>query len=519
MADAMNVLNNIIREELPFVIHESLPEIAPIFSSIQQTSENVIRDKGIGRGWKVEHLFNTGIAGLLEYGAPGGPDMTSITGSQVGLLAQGSAAANLAIFPTATESPHGAELKRELTLHKMVGNFSLPATWMQADALTATQIKKVARDVKAVGQLRALIEAASFFSHNVSDGTYDVKALGRISSIAEVTPATNYVDITIDEEYGRIHNFRVGMRIDITADSAGVIQTGTATDGTDVRNYAATNVYVQLLVTSVDYLSKVVRVVGINSSTGAVAAYASGDWGSGQAAAADDWIVLANCSKYTAGARPIHSWGLNDWTKSSGTIMGGAAAAEALDLDTYHQFKSQVVAVNAPLTDDVLNRYIAGFMDAYPGSTIDSIITTQGVTQKYIEQPSLYNNRQVFDRTGKALKLVGGWAMVEYAFNGKMLNWVISPMCLKKTLYGCKLAGGNLKRYVPPRIGGSDNRVGAEIEFLAPLGGHTGIFKIAHASSGAPQDLVEAPFWQYVLRAPVDVKGVKLTGLTESTLT
>ena len=199
--------------------------------------------------------------------------------------------------------------------------------------------------------------------------------------------------------------------------------------------------------------------------------------------------------------------------------MGGAAAAEALDVDVYSQFKSQVVAVNGPLTDTVMNNYIGGFLDAYPGQTLDTIITTQGVTMKYIENTTLWNSRQIYDRTGKTVDVAGGWDEVTYSFNGRKLTWMISPTALKKRLYGLKLGGGNIKRYVPPRVGGVDGRVSAELEFLAPLGGHRGIFKVAHASSGASMEMLEAPFWEYKLIAPVDVKGVKLTGLTESTMT
>jgi len=60
--------------------------------------------------------------------------------------------------------------------------------------------------------------------------------------------------------------------------------------------------------------------------------------------------------------------------------------------------------------------------------------------------------------------------------------------------------------------------MGQEIEFLAPLGGHGGVFMVAHASSGAPQELLESPFWYYCLIAPRDPRGVLLTGLTEATM-
>lgn len=523
---AIAVIDNFIREELPRVIHESLPALAPIYNQIQSTSMDVARDKGLGRGWLVTHLYATGVAGLMEYANPAGPDFTSITGNQVGHMAIGTAQTNVAIFPSASESPHTSSIKRQLALHMMVGNFSIPVTWMQADTLTATQIKQVARDIKAVGDLRALIEASSFFAYTATDQNDDpVDVLGRVSTITEVS-TTNYVDIVIDEQYGRISNFRVGMRIDVVADNSDSDgpETGTDTDGTDIRNASTDTNYVHLIITSVDYLSKTVRVVGINNATGAVEAYGSTHgWTSNQSnpPVADDWLVLSKCTQFsTSGtARPMMTWGLEDWIKGSGYIMGGSSGTAGLDLDTFHQFRSQVVAVNGPLTDSVMNGYIGGYLDAYPGQSLDTIITTQGVTLKYLEQPALYNNRMTYDRTGKALNVAGGWQDVSYSFNGRELRWIISPMCLTKRLYGCKLGGGNIKRYTPPKVGGMDSRIGGEVEFLAPLGGHSGIFKIAHASSGASQNYLEAPFWQYNLVAPIDPRGVKLTGLTEATMT
>jgi hypothetical protein len=60
--------------------------------------------------------------------------------------------------------------------------------------------------------------------------------------------------------------------------------------------------------------------------------------------------------------------------------------------------------------------------------------------------------------------------------------------------------------------------MGPEIEFLATLGGHTGVFKVVEEGSGVSADLLEAPFWYYNLIAPRDPRGMKLTGLTEATL-
>jgi hypothetical protein len=522
MAQAIDVLDNLVREELPRMITDISPTIAPVFSKIKRTALGVKSQEGVGRGFKVIHLYETGVAGLMESGDPLGPGMTTIEGNQVELLAQGTSASNLSIFPSAAQSPHTGDLKRELVLHKIVGNFSIPAIWKQADMLNAAQIKKVGRDMKAVAKLKAIYEASSFFCHSATnDAGYQTQVLGRVSST--VAPADNgtwaeYIDIYIDERYGRISNFRKGMRIDVVATSGETLQAGTATNTTDVRNYDATE-YVMLLIVNVDFLAKKITLRPVNTADGSLPVFASG-WGGGTAfaGATSDWLVSATISRYIAGNRPQFSWGLNDWIKSSGTILGGAAESQALDLDVYNQFKSQVIAVNGPLTDDIINGYIGGYLDAYPGETLDTIITTQGVQLKWLQQPGLYNNRQNYERTGKALDFKGGWAAISYCFAGRTYEWIMSPMCLSNTLYACKFAGDNIRRYGPPRIGGMDAAMGPELEFLAPLGGHNGVFMVSHSAGGAPQDLLESPFWYYTLIAPVDPRGVKFTGLTEATM-
>jgi len=520
--EAISALDNLVREELPQMITEAGPQIAPVFDKIKRTALGVKRQEGLGRGYKVIHLYETGIAGMIESADPLGPTMEAITGTQARMLdvTPTTLTSGLSIFPDATKSPHMGDIKRELVLHKVVGNFSIPAAWKQADLLNAAQIKKVARDMKAVAKLKAIYEASSFFSYSATNSSSGVnQVLGRIEAIEEVG-STEYFKITIDEEYGRIANFRQGMQIDLV-DHSTTLQEGTATTGADVLNYEHTEAdYVILLITGVDYLGKSITCKAINSVDGGQMHF---DWsGTGDAFAAepiaDDWIAVAHTTRVSN--RPQLSWGLNDWIKSSGYILGGSSGSAALDLTTYPQFKSQVKAVNGPLTDDVINGYIGGYLDAYPGETLDTVITTQGVQLKWLQQPGLYNNRQNYERTGKALSFKGGWSQISYEFGGRTYNRIMSPMCLSKTLYAMKFGGDNIQRFSPPRLGGMEASMGPEIEFLAPLGGHSGVFMVARdpASTGAPMDLLEAPFWYFNLIAPTDPRAVKLSGLTEATM-
>lgn len=533
MANAIDSVSNFLREELPKVLHESLPAIAPFFKDIAATAIGVKRDESaIGRTWKVIHLYSAGLAGLMKYANPLGPAMNVAgeMGKQVHLLGIGTAAPTTP-FPTALEAPHAGSLKRELQLHMTTGNFSVPLTWMQADALSAAQIKQVARDIKGVGDLRAMIEATGFHSYpQENDATFDTKILGVISTMLE--GGSNEPVITLHEEYGTIHNFRVGMVIDIvagTGSEGGDLQDGAVTDHSDRLNYTAAAQYVHVLIQDVDYIGRQLTVVGIGATAGAEITWSdSNGWGDTGADKPAEWdyIVLKDCSLYSTATRPMPTWGLEDWMKSSGYLMSGVSGSEALDLAKYSQFKSSVTAVNGPLTEDVLNKYVGNYLDAYPGLTVDTILTTNGVTQKHLQQYGLYNNRQFFDRTGKSLKVKGGWAEVQYEFNGRVLRWMVDPLCLKGRLYGVKFGGDNIRRYVPPtissgneRLAGSNAGIDGEVQFLAPLGGHSGVFMVARDTNGAVLDVLEAPFYQFNLIAPIDPRGIKLTGLTETALT
>lgn len=521
MAQAVDILDDLVREELPRMLVDLEPTIAPIFDKIKRTSFGVKSQEGLGKGYQVIHVYDTGTAGSFESGDPLGPAMTTIEGNMAQLLAVGTSASGLDVFPSATKVPHTGEVKRTLRLHKIVGNYSVPAAWKQLDMLNAMQLKKVARDLKAVAKAKALYEASSFFSYEApTDNSNYAQVLGRISAVQEHGAWADYILITLDEEYGRIANFAKGQQVDIVADSSGTLQDGTATTGADVRNYAVTTAYyIHLIVVDVDYLGKKVTLRPVDGTTGALPDYSAGyHTGGEEPCSIGDWVVAANSTIYTTATRPHYSWGLNNWIKSSGEILGGADEASGLDLDIYSFLKSQVKAVNAPLTDDIINGYIGGYLDAYPGESLDTIITTQGVQQKWLQQPGLYNNRQNYDRTGKALSVKGGWTQVSYEFGGRTFDWVVSPMCLSKTLYGMKFSGNNIQRYGPPRAGGVDASMGPELEFLATMGNHTGVFMVAHADSGAPLELLEAPFWYFTLIAPTDPRGLKLTGLTEATM-
>jgi len=496
----IDALDNFTREELPSTIRESLPELDPVYQWIETTSLGVKRSR-IGRDWEVEHLFGTGVAGLMNHADPRGAAMLDRAEFPQSNVLDSSSSA-LAPFPNAVNAPHTSSLLRVLSLHKCVGNFGIPLTWLQGEALASSQIKQVIRDILAVGKNHALTEAISFFMERNNC----LCQIDNWTTGAGTTTANAAATFTVKSGTGRTQFFRVGQMVDIVADNAGTPQFGTATDGSDRRNYSGT--YCPLIISDVDYLSGVITVSSLTNADI-----------SGLSIADDDWVILRD--NHIA-SREMRTWGLNDWIASSGQILGGSGTVgdrlnPGLDLDTQSQFKSRVSAVNGALTDTVLNNKIGGFLDAYTGASLDTLITTMGVQLKYLEQPSsATNSRQFWDRDGKSLDFQGGWSTVGYSFGGRRFRWIVSGMCINGYLYAVKMGGGNIKRFVPPRIGGRDPRIGSEVEFIAPLGGSRSIFKLAHNSSGQTMSLLEAPFMEYVLVAPIDVRSVKLTGLTEA---
>jgi hypothetical protein len=503
-------LSNQVQDELPQIVHEAFMGIDPVYEEIDQTSIGVVTSNSANMGykWQVNHLFNSGLAGLFEQGAPEGPDiLTRYDYTSTKFIDSSSSATTP--FPTATDSPHAGVIKRTLALHMNTGNFSVPVVWLQHDKLSAAHVKQVAMDIQALGQLRALYEAISFFCHNVSGKHVLAQINGTFTDVG-----TYSTQFAVDN--GRIQYFRPGMMVDVVADSSGTPQHGDATDGTDVRNYDENANKIRVMVSAVDYLNKKITLSPVNSAIDLDPDTSGGESGLNASLADNDWIVMENAGTAARAYWPFVTWGLNDWLKSSGYLFQTGAAA-GFNLSTYPHFASSVTAVGGVLTEDRLNDTVGAFIDAYGVAAPDTIITTWGVTTTFLDQPTAGDARMNFDRTGKALDVNSGFAKVKYTFNGRVMNWIISSMCLPGYLYALKLGGGNVKRYVPPALGGAkEDRIGREVEFLAPAGGHSGVFKIAHASTGASMAVLEAPFWQYRLIAPVDVRGVVLTGLTES---
>ena len=502
----MEALDMYIKEELPLQTIETGPEIDPIYTRQVRTSEGVESAK-VGRGWQFMHSFSSGVSGQYEPRATtGGVPYTNATGSvfyssQIG-------------FPNPAETPHVTTVTRILTLNCHHGNYSLPVWLLKPEALESANFDQALRDFQGMVKLRAQHEAVSFYAPSAG-------YLGTIAAAGGTDGSTDY-SMTFTPRNSRIKWWRKGMMVDVW-------DTAAATGNKINENAATTDI--PLVVDNVNYIDGTVTLTNWNGAF-KIAGDEDNCYGGQDLDEQIGYIFPHGASDGTTLYQTGH-YGLEDWMISTGTLFGNATAwtqvgndkTAAFTIANHPEFASSVTTdLNAPLTDLTLNNKVGAFLDAYDGTILDTMITTQKVVNKYIEQASLGANRFVYDVDGKALDIVGGWRSVKYAYEGRMFDVLVSPYCQSGTLYMLKLGGGNLKRYVPPRAKALDgNAPGSgmgfdgEIEFLNGLTNNGQIFSLTNSTTtGQAEPLAEAPFYQYSQVAPVDVRGIKISGITES---
>jgi len=462
-------LADLVKEELPPGIRETLPELDPVFTEVIQTSQEVVRDL-IGSEWKIRYNLETSLAGGVKWVSPGGGTVN--LGSVAEPLRQSLVWGTQQSFPTAAESPAVGNIRLTLSMAKLFGNFYLPEDVFASDELSSSVVREVVRNIKGVAKRVAQQNIVWFY----------LPSTGELCTVSGISSYSGKAEITFTPDNGRIRWFYNGMVVDVYNQDFTTNRTS---------DFA-------VVVDNVDYLNKTVRLVRPDG-TAFPAGFVNGDK-----------VVAKDC--YSSGK--LGPYGLDDWTKSSGALFD---ASSGVNVSNYSQFKSLVSDISASLTESTLAEKMGQFVDAY-GLYLDTVITTRGVTQGFMEQPTFGKGEFIFNRQGAPLNFVGGWSKVGFVYDGRNYQWLISPYMREETLYVVKLGGKNLKRYVPPNVPqmGSRADFGGEIRFLAGLGGGSGIFKLAHTSAGATQPMVEAPFISRCQMAPEIVMGIKLTSITES---
>ena len=534
MADLTSTLSGIIEERMPQYFRKAGPTRFPLLEKADKVTQGIKSSAGdvsdIGRLFYVKHGWEMGSAGMLRSTSPYGAGAVDI-GSAVRLTDQSNSDGLLAPIPTAAQSPHIGHFTRTLTLHANIGNMGIPVQWMFAQSLDATKVALLVADMKACAEKTVRQDAVSYSSYRATAASgYKVTVLGRIASFAEATAylqsgstTTEALTITLDETYGRIENFMEGDEVDIVASSTDTLQDGVATDGTDVVNYADSNVYVQLLVTQVDRINKTITVIGVarpgaNSSAESIATYdTTHGWtsASSKPVVAGYWICPRSGSRYIAGTRPWLTNGLEDWMASSGAIMGGATGSEGLDVDRHPMFKSIVKSnLNSRLTPEYMNGYLAFFAQSFPDIKLNAVVTTLGVMLGFHDE--LRQSAQGQFDVSQAIDVRGGWTFSKWTGPSQSVDFWTSPYCLKNRAYMQQIDAQNLKLYSLPTLGETKAEFAQGIQFLGKLLGYGSIRVPEAASNGTPNLIVGTPWVRFALLCPIMPNGVKIGGITET---
>ena len=488
MATVSDAIQKTLREELEPTIHDYLPKLDPVYPQIKRSFKNV-KNTGIGRGHKVIKTFRTGVAGGAKFEGVAGGNVLS--GSHYNVFDTPPT------FPAIDETTNPAYFTAEVSLIKQKGNFYIPTQYLRADQYDSAIGSVVSDLLQGVAELVANQECGMFYA----GGTY--KEFGDLGDTsATVTnlsgdTAAMVVDLDGTSASGRVHRFLEGMLVDLY-DSTGATQ----------RNNDFT-----IVVDTVDPDASTIVLKRMDGATFQTTTTLNGGITYGGAGGDNDIIVL----KDSVSQGPTN---LNSWIVNSGTLFG-------MDLAVRSRFKSILPAsIGAALSESKLNQAYYRYYRAFPTKSIRTAITTDGVLlglidnlDGFVSGSNSQDGRMRYDRNGEALMAEMGWEGFKYRFGGKAVTIYTSGYCEEGFWYGINLEGGNIVRHVPPGLPGAkmDGRIGQELEFVAPIGGSTGIF--AHATSaGKLTDYAQAPFerqWQIL---PTDPVSLKMVGITQITL-
>lgn len=499
MSTLTDSVSNTLEQKIVPTIFESLWELDPVYPMIRRSSMNVVRNRGIGQGWKVLKTWVTGVAGGAKFMSAQGGDVLS--GPQ-----------NFNMYDTpqsfqgVDEVTAPAYIQTNITLIEHRGNFYLPHQILRADKLNASIGSVVAQNLKGVADLLAQQEAAVFYSSSASTG--ELAGIGNTSDVVsnKTSPAADtsvmIFDLSQTDATGRVHRFRPGMMVDLY-DSTGSTK----------RNQGFF-----LVIDNVDPLDNKIHIRRVDGGEFQVATTLSGFSGGYAGANGDNDIIVIKDSVNQAPK------GLESWIADGSTVT----SFFGIDVRNFGQFRSYVPsAINAALTENVLNKHMAKFFESFPGKKVDTMLTTMGVLIGFIDNldagglaTQAAPGRMQYDRNGTALNVEAGWEAFRYRFASRTIDMYTSTYASSGTLYAGRIKNGGLTRYVPPPIPGAkvDSKFGTEVEFIAPIGGTggmQGIFKHAHGTTGATTDFLEAPFVRQWNVMPTQPNWMKLTDIFE----
>jgi len=489
----ITTLESMIEADLGKMVYEMLPtvEVDPIFKGMLLTSEGVAKFSDLSQGFVVRKVLSSGMSGQFRWDAVDEDTMTNLTAATPARSHTLATRLPDSRYPSATNLPTPAIIQVSVPLTVGRGTIAFPSEYLRLDKLSASLARYTELMMKGMAKNIALTQANSFFA----------PASGELALVNVVTSnkdgnVTEELVCTVDT--GRIFQFEDGMLLDFYTNSAGTwTQKNLNGAGTAVRG----------VVDGVDWMNGYLRVIFDEPLASAVAA--------------DDSIILADTyvDATTDYARkgPL---GINDMLKAASTadqyvMSPNNSSSYGFNLNKYPKFGSYLEAIGGVLDEITLNKIIGKFFEA-TGITLDTLVTTRGVINKYSENPLLYGGRQVWQRQGQALQFTSGRGEVDVAYEGQEWTLQASRFVAPGTLYGFK-KNGNFEIVVPPRLpkaGSKETEFGPPIEFVGPSLGYASNF-IPVLSSSTHTEMVQAPFRTYYQVICETPQGIKLTTITE----
>lgn len=474
-------IEKIVSERLAPGVRDGMVELDPTFSEVIEDYVSASRQDVIGRDWKVIHTFVVSLAGSIKPIGTiegSGDNMAYPTTTTDGPHSQMYSPS--ATFPTVADCVAPGYIQKTISLQRWRGAMAVPHDLLRADRLTAAIASAVGHTIRQTARNVAAQKANMFFASGTT------RSLGSVSSVsAGGTTGDTVATLVIT---GRIRKFHPGMLVEVRDYS---------------NSYALLNnaTYTKVLVKKVDPLNSTI----ILENT-----HASGTWAAN--IAANDILVLRGAWD-SGNTKSYGPTGLEDWVKATADV-----SVFGINLQDYPQFASYVADMSsATLTDQILRKYVGGFMEAYSADQWpDTLLTTAGVLADYIGETDSLRRFMV---QGTSTDVRGGFKSgPAFDYDGRKIAFRTGPLVPSGYLYGIKLRG-NIKRYAPPRLpNASTGDLGdGSVEFVAPLGGLKGIWMHA-TSSDALTPYVLAPFEICEEYCPESMPGIKLTSLSEFTV-
>jgi hypothetical protein len=466
MGSVTAALSTVIKEEIAQGIRDFRRKIDPAVWGEMIVTNIGVQSSGLGRNWQFLYTYSSGLAGAYQFEANAvlvGPnlDFDNVSVGQFGAPVG---------FPGRSESTAPAYFQTTIPLKEARGNLFIPLKWFQLDQFDASIGSAVKDLIAQAAKKAAVAHAISMFT---SDNT-DFKVVDSLVVSSEASEHTITIDNSdADLASGRIGMIHNGMLMDIYDNATDTLQNADST----------------WVVTKCNPLNNQFKLTKIAGSDVDIAV--------------EDYLTLRN-------SRGNQPFGFNSWIQAA----SGSGAVYGVNIVDHPELGSLVQAETGPATERMLTKHIGTFYERM-GTVcdLDTVLSSAGVVHGYLENE---DNLAWFDRNGRRLEIKGGWSSIDYGYEGMGFKWGISSYIEPNTIYVVKLGNQNIKEYVPPATpgAGSHSAFDNEFQFIAQLGGSTGVFLHERIVNTADVgDTMQAPYWRICNLAADFPQSIKITGV------